>query len=187
MQFHYEQYQYGVRAEDGGRPDGSAWGGVVSVLAPEPTQVRAARADPQQRRKALPANFLLPATKRWLLALPGPARPYQLALHYPRLANDFAVVWPDGPSVSLLFDQLLAARSPPRRGFALQVMANITALWDQWSLCPVTATPSSGLGSGSQEDVPASGPAKRGKLKVPQWLPLRAAALQSQRPSRSGS
>jgi hypothetical protein len=169
-----EEHQYGMRAAGRGRPDIDAHGDVIIAPAPDPTQGSAAPVDTPPGRKAHPANFLLPATKRWLQALPRPARPYQLALYYPRLANGFAVAWPDAPSISLLFDHLLAARSPPRRGFAPQVMADITALWDQWSLCPATAT-RSGFGTGSQEDTFASRPARRGKLKVPQWRPVRAA------------
>jgi hypothetical protein len=154
-----QEYPYGMRAGGGGKPNSDADGDVIIAPAPDPTQGRGALAARQQGRKAHPANFLLPATKRWLQALPRPARPYKLALYYPRLANGFAVAWPDAPSISLLFDHLLAARSPPRRGFAPQVMADITALWDQWSLCPATAT-RSGFGTGSQEDTLASRPAR---------------------------
>ena len=85
------------------------------------------------RRKAEPANVLLPVARAWLASLPDSVRPVQLARHYPRLANRFATAWSDKASVALVFDDLLADRRGTRRGFPPAVEANLLALWRYWN------------------------------------------------------
>ena len=87
----------------------------------------------EARRKAEPANVLLPVARAWLASLPDPVRPVELARHYPRLANRFATAWNDKSSVALVFDDLLGDRRGTRRGFPPAVEANLLALWRYWN------------------------------------------------------
>jgi len=81
------------------------------------------------RRRAQPANFLLPLTRRWLNELPVDARPFALARHYPRLANQFAAAWGDTDALAALFDGLMVDRRGGRRGLPEPVMGDVLALW----------------------------------------------------------
>lgn len=87
----------------------------------------------EARRKAEPANVLLPVARTWLASLPDAVRPVALARHYPRLANRFATSWNDKAGVALVFDDLLADRRGTRRGFPPAVEENLLALWRYWN------------------------------------------------------
>ena len=89
--------------------------------------------DFEARRKAEPANVLLPVARAWLASLPDSVRPMELARHYPRLANRFATSWNDKAGVALVFDDLLADRRGTRRGFPPAVEENLLALWRYWN------------------------------------------------------
>lgn len=87
----------------------------------------------EARRKAEPANVLLPVARVWLASLPDDMRPVELARHYPRLANRFAIAWNDKASVALVFDDLMTDRRGTRQGFPPAVAADLLALWRYWN------------------------------------------------------
>ena len=83
----------------------------------------------QRRRKLLPRDrALVGATMDWLFALPPSLRPHALCERYPRVANDVAAAWPQAAGRLRLFDALLTDSRGQRRGFALDVRAEIEAL-----------------------------------------------------------
>jgi hypothetical protein len=117
-----------ARIDTPGQPGGEV---VDTDSGPEPAGL--STDDFEARRKAEPANVLLPVARAWLASLPDSVRPMALAWHYPRLANRFATAWTDKASVALVFDDLLADRRGTRRGFAPAVEANLLALWRYWN------------------------------------------------------
>ncbi len=115
-----------------------------SVIAPEADVARGAHIDtearrPQStdsddqtswvgRRKAQPVEVLLPATRRWLDALPKEIRPRALAEQFPRLANLIAVNWNSPHDCSAFISSLLVDQRGGRRGFPGDVSQDIQNL-----------------------------------------------------------
>ena len=80
------------------------------------------------RRKAQPANVLLPATRRWMDALPVSSRPLALAAQFPRLANLIALNWGNPHDCAGFIYSLLHDQRGGRRGFPREVMDDILRL-----------------------------------------------------------
>jgi hypothetical protein len=80
------------------------------------------------RRKAQPANLLLPATRSWLDSLPAAYRPGALAEQFPRLANLIAVNWNNPGDCTAFISSLLMDQRGGRRGFPDEVLGDILNL-----------------------------------------------------------
>jgi hypothetical protein len=80
------------------------------------------------RRKAQPADILLPATRHWLGSLPVESRPEALAKQFPRLANLFAANWNNPGDCCAFIYSLLHDQRGGRRGFPREVMEDIINL-----------------------------------------------------------
>ena len=113
-----------------GAHDANAWygpNGKADAQAAEPTP------DAEQsvwagRRKAQPANVLLPGTRRWLESLPVASRPLTLAAQFPRLANLIALNWDNPRDCAGFIYSLLNDHRGGRRGFPREVMEDILRL-----------------------------------------------------------
>lgn len=80
------------------------------------------------RRKAQPADILLPATRRWLDSLSSESRPNALASRFPRVANLVAANWSNPGDCSAYIFSLLHDQRPGRRGFPKEVIQDIVNL-----------------------------------------------------------
>ncbi len=80
------------------------------------------------RRKAQPADVLLPSTRRWLDSLAVESRPQALATQFPRLANLIAASWGNTKECSAFIYSLLHDERGGRRGFPPEVMEDIINL-----------------------------------------------------------
>lgn len=79
-------------------------------------------------RKRHPYNEPLPSTVRWAAMLPSEVRPLALLRRYPRIANLLARQWKDSLECQRYFDDLLIDRRGGRRGFPIEVLADLLAL-----------------------------------------------------------
>jgi len=79
-------------------------------------------------RKASPADTLLPPTIRWMRALPGEVQPRGLVAAFPRIANMLANLWPNVAALSEYMNELFVDRRGGRRGFPLDVQAELHKL-----------------------------------------------------------
>ena len=77
------------------------------------------------RRKAQPAEVLLPATRHWLDSLPIECRPQVLAKQFPRVANLLAANWNNPRDCNAFVSSLLHDQRGGRRGFPLEVTEDI--------------------------------------------------------------
>ncbi|MGH7248906.1 MAG: hypothetical protein ACREH9_12450, partial [Pseudomonadota bacterium] len=107
---------------------------AVNARAPDTTSPDA---DPAQDewsavRKATPANYLLPATRKWYDTLPADVAPMALAVRFPRIANLVAAQWTDRRTCPLLFEDLLGDRRGGRDGFAPDVRRDLLRLQECW-------------------------------------------------------
>lgn len=107
-----------------------------AALEEPPAGVKALkRVDPaswsKQRRPAEARDRLLtPAADMWLDQLPRGIRPLDLPRAYPRIANEIAEVWNNGPLCLRLLEELMVDRRGGRRGFPARVALEIAALRD---------------------------------------------------------
>jgi hypothetical protein len=69
------------------------------------------------RRKAQPAEFLLPFSRKWLDQLPPEVFPHSLAKQYARIVNLIALQWNDRSDCAGYFKDLLLDRRGGRQGF----------------------------------------------------------------------
>jgi len=104
-----------------------------AIEAPrQPQPVHHAAPQPEQnvagRRKADPANYLLPASNHWLKSLPQEVRPLALATQYPRIVNLLAQHWNDHDACAAFFGHLLFDRRGDRQGFPVAVKSDIRIL-----------------------------------------------------------
>ena len=83
---------------------------------------------PQARRRANPANTLLPATRAWMAALPPQVRPTLLAAQFARIANQLCLRWQDPDDCHAYFEELLEDRRGSRKGFPVGVLRELQAL-----------------------------------------------------------
>ena len=105
---------------------------VEHVVGPDTGQPRhrspAAEEDWASRRKARPAETLLPVATRWLAALPFDCYPLALAKTFPRIANALATFWSRPDALMSYLGELLVDRRGGRRGFPLDVLDELHQL-----------------------------------------------------------
>ncbi|MBS0325159.1 MAG: hypothetical protein JSS46_01280 [Proteobacteria bacterium] len=89
-------------------------------------------ADWAPQRKAEPADFILPATRTWLAALPDDVRPATLVERYARIVNRIAQQWNDKVGCPALFDELLGDRRGGRAGFPAKSQRDLVRLQEYW-------------------------------------------------------
>jgi|SRR6516162_5149952 len=80
------------------------------------------------RRKARPADVLLPTTIRWLAALPREVQPLALGDAFPRIANLLARLWPSASALNGYMSELLVDRRGGRKGFPVEILADLHRL-----------------------------------------------------------
>jgi hypothetical protein len=83
-------------------------------------------------RKARPADYLLPASQKWLEHLPHDVRPLALAMHFPRIVNLVVIQWHDRRGCAEYFEELLIDRRGGRRGFPADVQRELSRLRNYW-------------------------------------------------------
>lgn len=97
-----------------------------------PPAVDAGSARWQSLRKAMPAGYLLPSTRKWVASLPAEVYPKVLARRYPRIVNVIAAQWNDRGGCPELFQELLGDRRGGRAGFPPGAYRDIVALQEYW-------------------------------------------------------
>jgi len=80
------------------------------------------------RRKAKPAEFLFPATKRWIASLPSEFQPTATAEFFPRIANALAGLWSAPEELTSYFNELFVDKRGRRQGFPARVSSELHAL-----------------------------------------------------------
>jgi hypothetical protein len=80
------------------------------------------------RRIARPADFLFPATKRWIAALPRELQPNATADAFPRILNAIAGLWSVPKELMSYFTELLVDKRGRRLGFPVRVLGELHAL-----------------------------------------------------------
>ncbi len=71
---------------------------------------------------------LTPEGERWLKLLPVAVRPVITARRHPHIINKFARVWGRPDVVAAYLDELLISNRPDRRGFAMEVLEELSLL-----------------------------------------------------------
>jgi hypothetical protein len=100
------------------------------------------REDWTDRRKARPADHLLPATLAWLAKLPLEIQPNATREGFPRIVNLLALLWSRPEALTSYLDELVVDRRGGRRGFPLTVLQELRALGDyQATLRPSPSNP----------------------------------------------
>ena len=83
----------------------------------------------EKRRHINPRDLkLLPATYKWIASFPREVQPRQLALGFPRIANNLACVWTDKAVCDQMLDGLIMDDRGSRQGFPQAIAAEIMAL-----------------------------------------------------------
>jgi hypothetical protein len=77
------------------------------------------------RRKAQPANLVLPSTRRWMNSLPLECRPQALPIRFPRIANLLAANWDNPSDCTAYISSLLHDQRGGRKGFPAEVLQDI--------------------------------------------------------------
>jgi len=102
------------------------------VVGPDMGQQRdsspASEQDWASKRKARPAETLLPVATRWLASLPFDCYPLALAKTFPRIANALATFWMRPDVLTSYLGELLVDRRGGRRGFPLDVLDELNQL-----------------------------------------------------------
>jgi hypothetical protein len=75
---------------------------------------------------------LRPDAHKWFELLPEHARPKQLCSSYPRIANRFAMIWPNRAASRSYFDDLLTDRRGGRIGFSQEIKDELARLRDHY-------------------------------------------------------
>ena len=82
-----------------------------------------------RRRQTIPSDKALAGTTiDWLLALPSDVRPKALCDRFPRIANKIAMHWGDHARATAALKYLLTDERGGRRGFGLEVEAELRRL-----------------------------------------------------------
>jgi hypothetical protein len=109
---------------------------VQPVVRPKPVEATAQAAGPagdwSKVRKAQPANFLFPQSRKWFEALPTEVAPRALAAEFPRIVNLIVAQWSDHSGVPELFEELLGDRRGGRAGFPPAVHRDLLNLQEYW-------------------------------------------------------
>ena len=102
------------------------------VVGPDTGQQRESSAASEQdwtsKRKAHPAETLLPVATRWLTTLPFDCYPLALAKTFPRIANALATFWARPDALMSYLSELLVDRRGGRKGFPLDVLDELHQL-----------------------------------------------------------
>ena len=80
------------------------------------------------RRKAQPANVVLPATRRWINSIPPEYRPQTLPIRFGRIANLIAASWDNPKDCTAYISSLLHDRRGGRKGFPPEVVQDLRDL-----------------------------------------------------------
>ena len=104
------------------------YGEQVNTRAKPPLQAVDDQSRWLGRRNARPANFVLPATLRWLDSLPIGERPGALAAQFPRILNLIAANWNSPKDCSAYMCSLLHDQRGRRRGFPNRAARDLLAL-----------------------------------------------------------
>lgn len=80
------------------------------------------------RRKARPAEFLFPATVRWMASLPSGSQATAIGKDFPRIANMLAALWTRPDAMTSYLNELLTDKRGRRQGFPNRVLAELHAL-----------------------------------------------------------
>ena len=107
----------------------------AQVAQPPRSNASASTNEWASMRKAQPADYLLPQSTRWLVALPPDVSTHSLAMRYPRIVNLIASQWGDQHSVSKVFEDLLIDRRGGRAGFPPSVRHDLLRLREFWYSC----------------------------------------------------
>ena len=107
-------------------PDAARSSQPPSMRLPPTPRPPAQHGDP--RRRANPANFLLPASIQWFSDLPVDLRPTTLAAQYPRIVNVLAQSWSSPPACRARFEDLLSDKRGGRRGFPQGIQRELARL-----------------------------------------------------------
>ena len=89
---------------------------------------RAPEQDWSARRKANPAEFLFPATVRWMESLPSEFQPKTIGKAFPRIANMLAALWTRPDAFTSYLDDLLIDKRGSRQGFPIDALTELHAL-----------------------------------------------------------
>ncbi|MEO7338883.1 MAG: hypothetical protein ABIV63_20105 [Caldimonas sp.] len=73
-------------------------------------------------------KVLMPATLKWLDLLPEYARPTRFCERFPRIVNQFAIVWADRKLCKVYFETLMGDDRGGRAGFGPEVRKEIVRL-----------------------------------------------------------
>ena len=100
--------------------------GALQKARPE----RVVAGDPRwMRRASRPEDRSLASeTKAWLQSLPAPVRPGQCAMHYPRIANNLAVLAGKPDEIKSYLQELIRGEREGRQGFPYGIPAELIAL-----------------------------------------------------------
>jgi len=79
-------------------------------------------------RKTTPANMPLRRTLEWVESLPPRVRPMNLLRQFARIANLIAATWADLEAFETYIQSLLTDKRGNRKGFPLDVRAELNAL-----------------------------------------------------------
>jgi len=80
------------------------------------------------RRKAQPANVVLPLTRRWMNSIPAEYRPQTLPIRFGRIANLIAASWDNPKECTAYISSLLHDGRGGRKGFPPEVLQDILDL-----------------------------------------------------------
>jgi len=82
-----------------------------------------------ERRSANPNDdHVLGHTQNWLNALPKGARPVQLPVTFPRIANDLSRLWSETPALDLYFEEKEFSPRQDRLGFSPLIKEELLAM-----------------------------------------------------------
>jgi hypothetical protein len=103
---------------------------LAGVFSPRSESDLLERRDPAllRRPEVESDRVLVPATLRWLELLPEYARPTLFCERFPRIVNQFAIVWADRKLCKLYFETLMGDDRGGRSGFGPQVRKEIVRL-----------------------------------------------------------
>src|SRR5258708_13967009 len=68
----------------------------------------------------------------WLASIEQPARPIKLAAAFPRIVNRMAKLWKQPREMDRYFEELLADTRGNRKGFALNILMELSPLKDYY-------------------------------------------------------
>ena len=77
---------------------------------------------------SLTGERLDPDGQRWLKNLPVTVRPVITAKRHPHIVNKFSRIWGRSELVAGYLDELLISNRPGRRGFAMEVLEELSLL-----------------------------------------------------------